>query len=203
VQDDRIKAPEPCERFIDPRTQPFVDGRSRGDLPHLHKSGGTYFVTFCLNDVAHRKALERRFRDGERAPDDVARYSEPGPSEGSCVLGVAENARIVESAMSFFQGVRYALHAWVVMPNHAHVVVTPSEGHGLSEILHSWKSFSANRINAYLGRSGRLWQEESFDHVIRSEEDLVKFIDYTENNPVAARLCDSPENWPYSSARFR
>jgi len=193
----------PCERFIDPRTQPFVDGQSRGDLPHLHKSGCTYFVTFCLDDVAHRKALARRSWGSEGTPDDVARNSEPGPSEGLCILGVDGAARIVESAMSFFQGDRYAVHAWVVMPNHIHVVLTPGEGHELSRILHSWKSFTANRINVLLGRSGRLWQEESFDHVIRSEEDLAKFIDYTENNPVAAGLCGYPEDWPFSSARFR
>jgi len=89
------------------------------------------------------------------------------------------------------------------MTNHTHVVVTPSEGYELSKILHSWKSYTSNRINALIGRSGRLWQEESFDHVIRSEEHLVEFIDYTENNPVVAGLCDSPEDWPYSSARFR
>ncbi len=89
------------------------------------------------------------------------------------------------------------------MPNHVHVVLTPGEGHELSRILHSWKSFTANRINVLLGRSGRLWQEESFDHVIRSEEDLVKFIDYTENNPVVAGLCGLPDDWPHSSARFR
>ena len=169
----------------------------------MHKAGCTYFVTFCLDDVAQYKALVRRARENDDSPDDVARQSEPQFSKGSCVLGRPQAAEIVEAAMSHFQEVRYALHAWVVMPNHVHVVITPSKDQGMSRILHSWKSFTANRINTLLTRSGRLWQEEPFDHVIRSEEDLLKFIAYTENNPVNAGLCDAPEDWPFGSARFR
>ena len=193
----------PCVRFVDPREQPFVYGQSRGDLPHMYKAGCTYFVTFCLDDVARYKASVRRARENDDSPDDVARQSEPPFSKGSCVLGRPQAAEIVEAAMVHFQEVRYALHAWVVMPNHVHAVMTPSEGQGMSKILHSWKSYTANRINKLFGRSGRLWQDESFDHVIRSEDDLINFIAYTENNSVTAKLCDSPEDWPYGSARFR
>ncbi len=202
MKEDSPNPPLPCIHLVDPRTQPFADGRSRGDLPHLHKTGCTFFVTFCLADVTPRKVSTRRAREDEGAIKDVVAESDPFPSEGSCVLGQVESAEIVEAALDYFQGVRYALHAWVVMPNHVHVVVTPSEDDELSKILHSWKSFTSNRINVLLGQSGRLWQEESFDHVIRSEEDLLKFIAYTENNPVVAGLCRRPEDWPFGSARF-
>ena len=203
VQEDTPKGPMPCVQFVDPRKQPFVYGRSRGDLPHLHKSGCTYFVTFCLDDVSKYKVLVRRAREDEDSPDDVARQSEPLPSEGSCVLGKPQAAEIIEAALGYFQGARYALHAWVVMPNHVHLVVSPAEGHDLSKILHTWKSFTANRINTLIGRSGRLWQEESFDHVIRNEDDLIKFVAYTESNPVVAGLCRQEADWPFSSARYR
>ena len=58
------------------------------------------------------------------------------------------------------------------MPNHVHVVVTPMKGFALGEILHSWKSFSAHKINELLGREGQLWQRESYDHIVRNAESL-------------------------------
>ena len=103
--------------------------------------------------------------------------------------------------MLHFQGDRYALSAWCVMPNHAHAVLTPYSSYGLSEILHSWKSYSAHQINKILGRNGKLWEEESFDHLVRNERAFEQFVAYTENNPVAAGLCDCPELWLFSSAR--
>jgi REP element-mobilizing transposase RayT len=89
------------------------------------------------------------------------------------------------------------------MPNHVHVVFTPFEGRSLSGILHSWKSFTASAINRHLSHSGQIWQHESFDHLVRSQDALIEFVSYTENNPVAAGLCRRPEDWPFSSARFR
>jgi REP element-mobilizing transposase RayT len=94
--------------------------------------------------------------------------SEPLPASGACPLARPEVAAIVERALLHFRRERHALHAWAVLPNHAHAVVTPFERYELSGVLHSWRSFTASRINRELGRSGRLWQEESFDHLVRS-----------------------------------
>jgi len=89
----------------------------------------------------------------------------------------------------------------VVMPNHVHVVVAPRDGHTLSGVLHSWKSYTANEANGILNRVGqRFWQPESYDHLIRDDEELYFCCEYTMNNPVAAGLCRRPEDWPYSSA---
>jgi putative DNA methylase len=181
---------------------PFSTGASRGDLPHLHKEGCTFFVTFCLHDAGQAKARIRRSADRNPDADEAARRSEPPLTRGSCVLRRPEIAKLVENALLFFQGERYALHSWVIMPNHVHVVVTPSPEHPLSEILHSWKSYTSNQINGTLGRSGRLWEEESFDHVVRNEESLIKFTSYIDNNPVAAGICETARNWPFGSARF-
>ena len=89
------------------------------------------------------------------------------------------------------------------MPYHVHTVFTPFTGQGVTGVLHSWKSFTASAINRVLGDSGQVWQHESFDHLIRSHESLVRLVAYVENNPVAAGLCRCPEDWPFSSARFR
>jgi REP element-mobilizing transposase RayT len=110
-------------------------------------------------------------------------------------------AELVERAIRFFQGDRYALHAWCVMPNHVHVVVQPLESYALDSILHSWKSFTAHAANKLLARPGRaFWQQESYDHWIRDGRDLTHCCHYTENNPVKAGLCDRAEDWPWSSA---
>ena len=120
---------------------------------------------------------------------------------GDKLLSTAAAAAIVQDALLHFDGVRYRIHAWCVMPNHVHVLATPMNGVSLSSILHTWKSFTAKRINDALGRSGPLWWEEYYDRVIRDADhfEIVRF--YIENNPVKAGLCARPTDWPYSSAR--
>ena len=196
--------PDLCTNLLDPREAPFSFGSARGALPHLYKDGCTYFVTFCLSDAVPAKLKRRRRLDeNQDRPEELARLSEPLVDRGSMVLKRPELAEIVEDALGHFQGERYGLHAWVVMPNHVHAVFTPFQRHEASDILHSWKSFTASIINRNLGRSGRFWQHESFDHLVRNHDSLMRFIAYTENNPVAAGLCQKPEGWPFSSARFR
>jgi len=89
------------------------------------------------------------------------------------------------------------------MPNHVHAVVTPWEDHELRKVLKSWKGFSGHEINRFLERSGQVWQKESFDHVVRSAEDHERFVIYVEQNPVVAGLVSRPEDWRFSSARYR
>ena len=82
------------------------------------------------------------------------------------------NAAIVEQALRHFDGERYWLGHFVVMPNHVHLIVRPIMGHELSDILHSWKTFTAREINRRIGGGGQLWQHESFDHIVREEHEL-------------------------------
>ncbi len=130
---------------------------------------------------------------------DIARIDEPPLALGNCILRQPEAAKIVQDALLFFEGDRYSLAAWCIMPNHVHVVVAPFCGYELSAILHSWKSFTANRINDIAGGAGAVWERESFDHLIRSADDIEQFVKYTEENPVTAGLCDLPQEWPHSS----
>ena len=95
----------------------------------------------------------------------------------------------------------YRLGAWVVMPNHVHVVLWPMPNHTLSRIVQSWKRFTAREANKLLSRTGQdFWQPESFDHWIRNDEEHERCCRYVMNNPVKARLCPAPEDWRWSSA---
>ena len=112
-------------------------------------------------------------------------------------------AEIVENALLHFDGERYALHAWCVMPNHAHTLFTPKASFMMSKIVHSWKSFTANECNKILRRTGRFWERDPFDRYIRNEQHYRNAIAYIENNPVKAGLCEKPEDWLWSSAKRR
>ena len=97
---------------------------------------------------------------------------------------------------------QYDLHAWVVMPNHVHVLFTPREGFELPAIVQAWKSVSARRTNRVLASRGRLWQEDYFDRFIRNARHFHEVVGYIEWNPVDAGLCECPEEWPFGSARL-
>ena len=131
-------------------------------------------------------------------PEEVAAVSEPVLTLGSCCLAKSQNAALVQGALLHFHGPRYFLHAWCVMPNHAHVVVTPHPPHDPSTILKSWKGFTARRINAASGVAGALWEQESFDHLCRRADHVERFIAYTLQNPVQAGLCKHWQDWPWS-----
>lgn len=106
------------------------------------------------------------------------------------------------NALAHFVGQRYELHAWTIMPNHVHVVVTPLRNHTLSDILQSWKSYTATKANRLLDRAGQsFWQRESYDHLVRDEKELERVCTYTINNPVRAGLCERAEDWRFGSAR--
>ena len=181
---------------------------SRGYLPHLDGGEVTQFITIRLADSVPRKVLERwrqelvlnRITDADLRRR-VELYLDQG--YGACGLKDGRVANMVQENLLHFDGVKYKLHAWVVMPNHVHFLVTPKEGHALAEIAHSCKSFTAHEANKILNRSGRFWFPEIFDRHVRNYEHFERTFDYIENNPVKVRLCKNASDWPYSSARFR
>ena len=96
----------------------------------------------------------------------------------------------------------YELHAWVVMPNHVHMLILPTEQ--VLAVMKWLKGRSAREANQILGRTGLpFWQRDSFDHYLRRSSDLWRFIDYIEANPVRAGLIGRPEDWKWSSAARR
>ena len=108
---------------------------------------------------------------------------------------------MVEQALRFGETVRrlYVLHAWVIMPNHVHVVLEPHLE--LPQIMRWLKGRTSRKANQILGRKGLpFWQDEYYDHWIRSAGELNELISYVEHNPVQAGLAGSEEQWPWSSA---
>ncbi len=172
-----------------------------GNLPHFRQPGTTYFVTFRTADSLPQVKLQQWGTERDawliRHPephtlDEKREYSRLFPERiqqwldagfGECLLKFPEVRQILVHALNHFEGVRYHLHEWVVMPNHVHVVVTPIGEHELSNILHSWKSFTANAIHKLLKRTGTFWQKESFDHIVRSPESLERITKYILQNP--------------------
>jgi REP element-mobilizing transposase RayT len=184
------------------------------NLPHWFQPGCAYFVTFRLADSLAQPELQRWVWERDSwlknnprpwSSRQVREYRQNfgerfeaalDAGYGSCVLG-SENARgIVETAFRHFDGERYALDDYVIMPNHVHAIVMPfctesannGVGSPLSRILHTWKSFTAKQINALNGTSGPLWRDENFDVAVRSEAHLQKYRDYIKANPDKARL---------------
>ena len=107
---------------------------------------------------------------------------------GACVLRRPELARIVGDALLAFDGDRYVVTDFVVMPNHVHVLAAFADENCLVTQPAAWKRFTARKINETLGRTGRFWQVEQFDHLVRCEAEFVQIRDYIAENPIKARL---------------
>ena len=109
---------------------------------------------------------------------------------GNCWLRFPHLRDFLVSAMQFFDGDRYWLGTFSVMPNHVHALVTPLGNWSVGRIIGSWKIHSGREINRAVGRSGRLWAVECFDHIVRNETQLERFRRYILENPVKASLPD-------------
>jgi D-tyrosyl-tRNA(Tyr) deacylase len=157
--------------------------KTRRELPHWEQPGCTYFVTFRLADSVPA-SLMRQYEEERDQPAALERFHTwLDQGHGECWLNRPDIAAAVESAFRHFDGQRYQLGAFVVMPNHVHALVTPLTDWTLPQILHSWKSFTAHEINRLLQRTGPVWQDESFDHLVRDATALAKFQEYIRQNP--------------------
>ena len=141
----------------------------RRRLPHYQKAGRALFITFC-------KGTPGPFYPEAR--DAVLRH---------CLLD---------------DGKRFQLHVVVVMPDHVHLVLTPLRDekgwpYALPSILKRLKGTSARSVNKLMGSCGPVWQEESFDHVLRSQESLEEKLEYVRQNPVRRGLAEKPEDYKW------
>ena len=183
---------------------------SRGYLPHFDGRALPQFITFNLADALPAKVIER-WRQELRSiryeqekivlQKRIEGYLDHG--YGKAFLKVAGVAKMVQDSLLKFDGVRYRLFSWVVMPNHVHCLLTRFDEYGLSDILHSIKSFTSHEANKLLRRAGQFWLEDYFDRYIRNERHFKATVKYIEHNPVKTGLCRTPEEWPYSSAWFK
>ena len=190
--------------------------RHGAHLPHWTGEHGTYAVTFRLSDSLPQSVL----REWENERKDILeairnQRREPSQSElrrmeklrssriqahldagrGACHLRDERVAGCIAEALRFFDKARYTLHAWVIMPNHLHVILTPIPPNELPEILHTWKSYTAKFANKTLGRHGTFWQPEYYDHLIRNAEEYAHGVRYILENPAKAGLRDWQWVW--------
>ena len=131
----------------------------------------------------------------QRLRQKIAEYEDAG--YGQCFLRDERIAAIMQDTLKHFDGERYQLICWCIMPNHVHVLIEVNEGWSLSRIMHGWRSYTAKEANRILGRTGRFWMEEYYDRYIRDDNHLQKTINYILNNPANAGL----DEWPWVGER--
>jgi S-adenosylmethionine/arginine decarboxylase-like enzyme/REP element-mobilizing transposase RayT len=194
-----------------------IDICERGRLPHWEKEEGTYFVTFRLADSLPQNILEQLEQEREQTEkilgslerelshsekrrvdmlfsERVNEYLDKG--YGDCTLRDPRVAETVAETIKRFNGDRYHLYAWCVMPNHVHVVFRTMQRNKLEDILHSWKSYTAHEANKVTGNTGTFWQREYYDHLVRDKGELDRMIAYVLDNPAKAGL----RNWQWVDA---
>lgn len=177
------------------------------NLPHFDGGEIAQFLTARLYDSLPANVIEHYRKQLEKNEDkaefrkEIEKYLDRG--HGECFLKNPKVAKLVQDSLLFYNGSKYKLFAWVIMPNHIHILLKPGKNIELSEITHSIKSYTAHKANNLLKRKGQFWQHETFDRYIRNRRHLVNVIRYVENNPVKAGLCDGKANWRFGSAYFR
>ena len=192
--------------------------RSRGYLPHFDQPGLIQAITFRLHDSMPADLVvewkrELKIVEGGLAGRDagapreaelrrrIAKYEDAG--HGECWLRDPRIAALVEGALLRFDGQRYRLIAWCVMPNHVHALIETWDRWPLAGVLHSWKSYTANEANKLLDRTGTFWFREYHDRFIRDENHFAKAVEYIAQNPVQAGLAKVAEDWIWSGASRR
>jgi REP element-mobilizing transposase RayT len=195
--------------------QGFRGWHERGYLPHRDEPGLTQFVTFHLAD-SFPESLRSEWEHFAKIEDDreqhklLEAYLDKG--RGECHLHQPEIAKLIEDNFRRFSGAgcgsqsrapgRYELRAWVVMPNHVHVLFKVGSV-SMAETVGAWKKHTGRLANKLLGKRGAFWAKDYFDTYMRDAEHEQKTIRYVENNPTKAKLVLDPKDWPWSSARFR
>ena len=173
---------------------------THGNLPHWQQDGVTVFVTFRLADSLPQDKLGKlrterqewlRLRSQTQNGCDLCEYDEVfskkvedwlDAGHGECILRDRDNRHIVEDSLLFGNGKVYRLYAFVVMPNHVHVVFMPFGDARVADIIQKWKSISSRKLNRRMQRNGRVWMPEYFDRCIRNGEHFERAVRYTLRN---------------------
>jgi putative transposase len=201
----------------------------RRRLPHVQPPGATLFITFRLAGSLPRSVIEKLMTERQRVEKEIDRISDHAErtrrsyleerrlfgcwdaalatsGQGPRWLTDSRIATLMVESLHYRDDQVYTLHAFCIMPNHVHLVCTPLEKengtyHSLTAILHSLKRYTARKANRILGRQGTFWQQESYDHVVRDEDEFERIIVYVLNNPVKAGMVSTWEEWPWSYCR--
>mgnify|MGYP000060356218 CR=1 FL=1 len=201
--------------FFDPDEAAAVLYRK---LPHWSQAGVVCFITFRTHDSMPREVVEGWHRDRRNWLDehgvnphaatwrlDLQQLDRPSQNEfyklfsarwhdeldqcyGACVLKDPLNAKTVADSLLKFDGDRYWQTDFVVMPNHIHLLVVFPDDDAMLRQCEGWKRFTARTINQRGHQSGRFWQQDGFDHLVRSEAQFEYFRRYIADNPRKAGL---------------
>lgn len=192
-------------------------------LPHWHPSGATFFITFRLKGSLPKETLERLRQykaQHEAILDSLGSNANQmdlferqmfyqwdvalaQSNSHIAVLEETEVAQVIVEALQYRDGKVYELLAYCVMPNHVHLVVTFGQDEklqpaNLPKVLHSLKRYTSGEINCLLNRQGALWQDESYDRVVRDDRELIRIIRYIAHNPVKAGFVTHWEEWQWT-----
>jgi putative transposase len=170
----------------------------RRRLPHYYSIGQPMFITWRLHGSL---PANRSFPKTMDAENDFLAMEQTWDNActGPQFLSRPEIANVVVQAIQFRDARDYELHAYVVMSNHVHLLMTPLVK--VSKTMQSLKRFTARECNRILGFTGKqFWQNESYDRLVRDDAEFQSIVRYIENNPVTARLVPAPEKFFWSSA---
>jgi REP element-mobilizing transposase RayT len=184
---------------------------TRRNLPHIYYPAGTYFITYRLHDSLPAglvKELAKKYENSTEEPSIrekriFKKYDElldkGCPLEGAINLTSSQIAKINQQVIHQYDGKDYSLVCYCIMPNHIHLVFTLlEENRGISKIMKSIKGVSAREYNKLIGTSGIIWQDESYDRLVRDENELFNVIKYVINNPVKANFISNWRMWKWT-----
>ena len=192
--------------MLPPHYSPYFSGHSgvfkkeAGDLPHWTQTDKLQFITFRLRDSLPQEVIEvlkvekehfeKRFpkpwdkatqqKFAERFHSSAEKYLDAG--YGSCLLQHSTAREILEDVIRYNDGVLYSLLAFVIMPNHVHILIFHQDK-SIDEVIQNIKSISSHKINKALERTGAIWMPNYFDRIIRTRQHLFSTIHYIEDNP--------------------
>jgi REP element-mobilizing transposase RayT len=180
--------------------------RHRRNLPHWQQPGACYFVTFRLGDALPQHLLDQWREErkvwlrwnpepwsDQQRNDYHERFTEQqqewlDAGSGACHLRRPEVRQWVRSSVMKFDAIRYDVDAFVLMPNHVHLLWQMRVNFDLTKELKALKGASARACNVLLGLEGTFWMEESYDRIVRDRDELAAFRRYIADNPTKARL---------------
>ena len=198
--------------FYRPNSTYFITYRLKGTIPLK-----------VLHELRNRREFNTDFKTkAEKYQSDIKFFAEYEKLLDSSFkiqhLRNKEIAKIVCDSLQFYNKKAYTLICYTIMPNHVHVVfhflekeehlyadrnvcdtvTQPFQAVKVAKIMQSIKGYSARKANKILKRKGSFWQSESYDHMVRDEDELNRIIKYVLYNPVKAKLVDKWEGWDYT-----
>ncbi|MGB0386439.1 MAG: transposase [Ardenticatenaceae bacterium] len=201
----------------------------RRNLPHIQPEGATFFITSRLADSLPAEVAQRLREELQKIYAALGELPQGSPEWEQKYLALRRHfgkwdqlldradygptwladpriAKLVADAFHHWDGQKYDLESYTIMPNHFHLEITPLQKedgvyHAISSIMHSVKSYTASEANKLLNRPGSFWQEENYDHYIRNPAEQQRITNYILNNPIDGRLVKAWYDHPWTHCK--